>query len=183
MQVKNYPVSKLSNYEHNPRVIDTYKYQTLLKSIREFPQMLDIRPLIIDEDYKILCGNMRYRACVELGFTQVPAKMVNLSENKKMELVIKDNLLYGEWDEQLIDDSWDRGLFDKWLGYEHIDHNNINYDDLSSILGDMSSGVKKAIQIDFGMNCDEAKEVIKQAREQNIYIGGVFIDAFKNIKL
>jgi hypothetical protein len=183
MQVKNYPVSQLSNYALNPRIIDTYKYQTLITSLKEFPQMLQARPLIIDENHKILCGNMRYRACIELGYTEVPAKMVKLSDAQKQELIVKDNLLYGEWDDAVIDADWDRNLFDKWMGFEQVDYSNLNYEDLGSLLDDMSSGVKKAIQIDFGMNFEEAKELEKQCRAKHIYIGGVFIDAFKNIRL
>lgn len=183
MQVKNYLVSQLSNYELNPRIIDTYKYQTLITSLREFPEMLQARPLIIDEDFKILCGNMRYRACLELGYKEVPAKMVTLSEEKKQELIIKDNLLYGEWDDEIIDADWDRNLFDKWMGFEQVDYSNLNYEDLGSLLEDMSSGVKKAIQIDFGNNYEEAKELERQCRANHIYIGGVFIDTFKNLKL
>lgn len=183
MQVKLVPIGSLSNYEGNPRIIDTYKFQTLVKSIKDFPEMLHARPLLIDEDNKVLCGNMRLRACIELEYTEVPVKIVKLTEEQKKELVVKDNLLYGDWDDKMIDENWDKAKFDEWHGYERFNANELDYEDLSSVLDSFSSGVKKAIQVDFGMNCEEAKEIIKECRTQNIYIGGVFITTFENIIL
>lgn len=182
MQVKQYPTELIRVLDNNPRIIDTYKYQTLVDSLSDFPEMINIRPLIIDEDYYILCGNMRYRAMVDLQYKSIPAKMVTgLTEEQKKELIIKDNIAYGDWDEQQIEQNWDADLFNKWLGVEQFDYSTLDYADLTNDLDDKTAGVKRAIQIDFKNKYEEAKELEREARHNNIYIGGVFIQTFKYI--
>jgi hypothetical protein len=182
MRVKEYEISEFKLDVANPRIIDTYKYQTLLTSIRDFPEMMNVRPLVVDTEMNILCGNMRYRACRELGWEQVPAIMVDLPEDKRRELIIKDNISYGEWDDDAIEQDWDTDLFNKWIGKETFDYSALDYADLSGDMDAMSSGVKKAIQIEFGLRYIEAKELEKEARIRGIYIGGVFLEALKKIK-
>jgi len=71
METFKIKITELKNSEYNPRVIDTFKYESLKKSLTEMPDMLLVRPLIIDEDFNIIAGNMRYRACIDLGYTEV----------------------------------------------------------------------------------------------------------------
>ena len=181
--VNDYKIGELKVLPDNPRIIDTYKYQTLLTSLKEFPDMLRVRPLLIDEDNFILCGNMRYRAAIELGFKTIPARVVNLSEEQKKELVIKDNITYGEWDEEALDKHWDKELYNKWLGYENFDYSSLNYQDLTEAMDTMASGVKKALHIDFGDNFERAKELEKEARGKGLYLGGLFIEICKNAQI
>lgn len=164
----------------NPRVIDTFKFQSLVQSIRDFPEMMNVRPIVVDENNIILCGNMRYRACRSLGWPKVPVMVVTLPEEKRKELIIKDNISYGEWDDDVIEQSWDADLFNKWIGRETFDYSALDYADLTQDMEDMSNGVKKAIQIDFGARFIEAKELEKEARTRGLNIGNIFLQALKN---
>jgi hypothetical protein len=182
MQIKQVNLDELNPLAENPRIIDTYKYQTLLTSLREFPEMLNLRPLLVDLDNNILCGNMRFRAATELGMEQISVIYVDLPEEKKKELIIKDNISYGDWDEEALETSWDKELYNKWMGFETFDYATLNYDDLSGAMADMTAGVRKALHIDFGEFYDRAKELTKNAREEGVYIGGLFIKFFQNYR-
>ena len=90
----------------NPRVIKDDKFKKLVKSIKEFPQMMELRPIIVDEKNIIQGGNMRYKALVELGYKEIPDNWVKqgkeLTEEQWKEFVIKDNIGFGEWDYELL---------------------------------------------------------------------------------
>ena len=90
----------------NPRVIKDDKFKKLVKSIKEFPQMMELRPIIVDEKNIIQGGNMRYKALVELGYKEIPDNWVKqgkeLTEEQWKEFVIKDNVGFGEWDYELL---------------------------------------------------------------------------------
>lgn len=183
MQIKWYNIGDLTPHEDNPRMIDTYKFNTLVESIKEFPKMLEARPLIIDMDNNIICGNMRYLACREIGMEQVPAKQVDLPQDKLQELMVKDNLAYGDWDYTALEKDWNIGLFDKWLGNQQIDYSALDYEDLGDKVDSMHDGVKKAIQIKVSQDdFDTAKDLEHNCRSNNIYIGGLFLDLMKRVK-
>jgi len=96
---KRVPLNEVNLNPNNPRIIKDDKFKKLVNSIREFPEMLEIKPIIVDEDNVILGGNMRYIACKQLGLTHVPVvTALNLTESQKQEFLIKDNVSYGEWD-------------------------------------------------------------------------------------
>ena len=90
----------------NPRIIKDDKFRKLVKSIEEFPQMMELRPIIIDEKNIIQGGNMRYKALVELGYKEIPDNWVkkgsDLTPEQWREFVIKDNVGFGEWDYELL---------------------------------------------------------------------------------
>ena len=91
--VKKIKINKIKTNPKNPRVIRDYKFDKLVKSIKEFPQMLKIRPIIIDENDIILGGNMRYKACIDAGLKEVYVnKIENLTEKQKEEFIVKDNV-------------------------------------------------------------------------------------------
>lgn len=101
----------------NPRIIKGEQLTKLKKSIMEFPDMLSLRPLVIDEDNVVIGGNMRLKALTELNIKDVPyIKVFNLDEEKRKEFVIKDNASFGEWDwdvlvgEWVVDDLSDWGI-------------------------------------------------------------------------
>jgi len=184
METKLVNVSDLAPYEENPRTIDVFKFDALKESILEFEDMLRLRPIIIDKQNRVLCGNMRFKACAELGIKKIPAVVIgDLSEEQIKELVIKDNLSYGEWDWDMLDFSWDMDLVDKWLGRPDLDYSSLNYEELENEVANMQNGVKKAIQIKvLSEHYEEAKELEKQCREQNIYIGGLLLEEMLVIK-
>ncbi len=92
----------------NPRVIKDYKFKKLVRSIQSFPEMLDLRPIVVNEDKVVLGGNMRLRACQEAGLEEVPIIVAkDLNEAKQKEFVVKDNLNYGEWDWDMLAKEFD----------------------------------------------------------------------------
>jgi hypothetical protein len=100
---------------NNPRTIKDAKFKKLVKSIKEFPEMLEVRPIVVDDDMVVLGGNMRTKACISAGLTEVPIiKFSNLSEEKKKEFIVKDNVGYGEWDFDLLLEDWDKDVLLDW---------------------------------------------------------------------
>ena len=101
--------------QDNPRKIGKGQLDKLKKSIQQFPEMLELRPLVIDENNVVLGGNMRLKALQELGVTEVPIKRVeNFTEDQKKEFIIKDNIGYGEWDFDVLDINWNKELLLEW---------------------------------------------------------------------
>jgi hypothetical protein len=110
-----YKVSELVLNDSNPRFIRDDKFDKLVKSLREFPKMLEYKPIIINEDNVVLAGNMRLRAAKELKFDKVPVLMAdNLSEAEQKELIIKDNVGFGEWDWDMLANEWDMQDLADW---------------------------------------------------------------------
>lgn len=101
--------------DKNPRKISQVQLDKLKKSIQEFPEMLNLRPIVLNEDNVILGGNMRIRALKELGYTEVPYLSISdLPEDKQQEFVIKDNLNYGEWNWDVLQDNWQMDSVLSW---------------------------------------------------------------------
>ena len=108
-------INKLKINEKNPRIIKDRKFKKLVQSIKEFPEMLELRPIVVDENNIILGGNMRYRACIEAGLKDVPIKIAKgLTDLKKKEFIIKDNASYGEWDWDVLGNEWETYDLDDW---------------------------------------------------------------------
>jgi hypothetical protein len=100
---------------NNPRIIKDYKFKQLVKSIQDFPQMLELRPIVIDENNIVLGGNMRLKACQEAGLTEVPVVQAkDLTEEQKKEFIVKDNVGYGEWDWDDLANNWDVEQLTEW---------------------------------------------------------------------
>ena len=99
----------------NPRLIRDDKFKKLVKSIEEFPEMLKIRPIVVDENMTALGGNMRLKACLELGMKEVYVIKANdLTEDQKKEFIIKDNVGFGEWDWDVLGSDWNIETLDDW---------------------------------------------------------------------
>lgn len=111
MRVK---VSSLKENPNNPRFIRDSKFEKLVKSIREFPEMLSVRKLVVNKDYVVLGGNMRLKAIKEAGVKEVEVEVVEWSEEKEKEFIIKDNLGYGEWDFEMLANEWEVETLTEW---------------------------------------------------------------------
>ena len=108
-------ISRIKENKENPRQISPEMIQKLKASIQEFPEMLETRPLVIDENNVVLGGNMRLRVLKELGCTDVPVKQVtDWTEEQKKEFIIKDNLSYGVWDWEVLANEWDVEQLEDW---------------------------------------------------------------------
>jgi len=104
---------------NNPRVLRDDKFQKLKKSIQEFPKMLSLRPIVIDENNVVLGGNMRLRALQDLGFTDLDDSCVkyanDLTEEEKQRFIIADNVAFGEWDWDTLANDWDVVDLEAWV--------------------------------------------------------------------
>lgn len=115
MKIEKIAISKIKLNPNNPRLIKDDKFTKLVQSIKDFPEMLDIRPIVVNDDMIILGGNMRFKACKEAGLKEVPIiKASGLSEEKQREFLIKDNVSGGEWDWDMLANEWDDIELDKW---------------------------------------------------------------------
>jgi ParB-like chromosome segregation protein Spo0J len=103
---------------NNPRVLRDDKFQKLKQSITEFPKMLSLRPMVIDENNVVLGGNMRLRALQELGFTDIDEAWVkrssDLTEEEKKRFIIADNVAFGEWDWDTLANDWEVVDLEAW---------------------------------------------------------------------
>lgn len=106
--------SKLKTNPNNPRSIRKDQLQKLVKSLREFPEMLEARPIVVDPDFVVLGGNMRLKAAQEAGLKEVPVYIASWEEAKHKEFIIKDNLAFGEWDWDILANEWDAEELGDW---------------------------------------------------------------------
>jgi len=107
-------ISEVKLNQNNPRIIKDDKFKKLVQSIKDFPEMLNIRPIVVNQDMIILGGNMRYKACKEAGLKEVPVIITDLSEERQREFLIKDNTSGGEWDWEVLANEWDSEQLESW---------------------------------------------------------------------
>ena len=107
-------ISDVKLNPNNPRLIKDDKFKKLVQSIKDFPEMLNIRPIVVNKDMIILGGNMRFRACKEAGIKEIPVIITDLSEDKQREFLIKDNTSGGEWDWDMLANEWDVEELQEW---------------------------------------------------------------------
>ena len=111
-QVKLY---KIKGNPNNPRIIKNDKFKKLVKSIQEFPQMLEKRPIIVDEDMMVLGGNMRLKASKDAGLKEVWIDIAEgWTKEQKDEFVVKDNVNFGEWEWDMLANEWDSNKLTEW---------------------------------------------------------------------
>jgi len=148
--VKIVDIKEIKENENNPRYIRDTKFKKLVKSIKDFPEMLEFRPIIVDEDMVILGGNMRLKACKSAGLNKVWVDIVKgWSEKQKQEFIIKDNSSFGEWDWDLLANEWDVYELNEWgLSLPEFKPNNIE--------------VNEAIEVtNQGDKCSECGKLLK----------------------
>ena len=111
-QVKLY---KIKGNPRNPRIIKDDKFKKLVKSIKDFPEMLEKRPIIVDEELMVLGGNMRLKASAEAGLKEVWIDVAEgWTQEQKDEFVVKDNVNFGEWDWAMLGNEWKTNELDNW---------------------------------------------------------------------
>lgn len=114
MKTQSVSISKIKPNPNNPRLIKDDKFAKLVTSIQEFPEMLSIRPIVVNKDMVILGGNMRFKACKEAGLKEIPIIIADLTEEQEREFIIKDNVSGGEWDWNLLANEWDADQLTGW---------------------------------------------------------------------
>ena len=137
-------LSAIKRNPNNPRILKDDKFAKLTQSIKDFPQMLDIRPIVVNDDMIVLGGNMRLKACKEAGLKEVPViKVDDLTEEQQREFIIKDNVGFGEWDWDLLANDWDVDLLDAWgLDIDFSDDDNkglTDEDDVPEVTEEVTS--------------------------------------------
>jgi DNA modification methylase len=148
MQLVN--IQEIRNNENNPRIIKDYKFKQLVKSIKEFPEMLKLRPIVVNSEMIVLGGNMRLKACKEAGLKEVwILKADELTEQQQREFIVKDNVGFGEWDWDVLANEWNNQQLEDWgldlLPFEEEDVLEAEEDDFDTtppeiaetVLGDL----------------------------------------------
>ena len=111
-------LSDIKANPNNPRVIKDDAFEKLCNSIKEFPKMMALRPMVVDQDNVVLGGNMRLKALQHLGFKEIPDEWVRkaneLTDEEKRRFIIADNVSGGEWDWGILQADWDLGELEEW---------------------------------------------------------------------
>ena len=131
MKTQTVPINEIKSNPNNPRIIKDDKFKKLVASIKELPQMLELRPIVVNEDMIVLGGNMRLKACKEAGLKEIPIiKASELNEEQQRAFIIKDNVGFGEWDWDALANEWDAEQLEEWgLDIPNLDAGEL--DDLS----------------------------------------------------
>ena len=115
MKIETVKISAVKSNPNNPRIIKDDKFKKLVTSIKEFPQMLNIRPIVVNDEMIVLGGNMRLKACIEAGLKEVAIiKASDLTPEQQNEFIIKDNVGFGEWDWNELANTWDAEQLVEW---------------------------------------------------------------------
>jgi hypothetical protein len=148
----------------NPRVIKDDKFDKLVNSIKEFPKMLELRPMVVNEDNVLLGGNMRLKALQHLKYEEIPDTWVKqaseLTEEEQRQFIIKDNVGFGEWDWEMLANEWNSEELTEW-GLD-----GIGFDVDAKDMGDdftLPDGDKAPFQQMTFTLADEQAEVIQNA--------------------
>jgi hypothetical protein len=160
--IKKVKITEVIANPNNPRLIKDDKFKKLVKSIQEFPDMLNVRPIVVNTDMVVLGGNMRLKAIKEAGIKEINIEIVDWSEDKQKEFIIKDNASFGEWDWSDLANNWDSEELTDW-GVDIIGFSNVQDlgEDFSLPNGDKSPFQQMTFTL-----ADEQAEQIKNAIEE-----------------
>ena len=160
--IKKVKITEVISNPNNPRLIKDDKFKKLVKSIQDFPDMLNVRPIVVNKDMVVLGGNMRLKAIKEAGIKEINIEIVDWSEDKQKEFIIKDNASFGEWDWSDLANNWDSEELTDW-GVDIIGFSNVQDlgEDFSLPNGDKSPFQQMTFTL-----ADEQAEQIKNAIEE-----------------
>ena len=159
--MKNNTLMKLKDIKpnpNNPRLIKDDKFKKLCQSIKDFPEMLELRPIVVNKDMIILGGNMRYKAAKEIGLKEIPVIVAdNLTEDQQREFLIKDNTSGGEWDWELLANEWDSEQLEVW----GLDIPSFEVDEvLETEQKDLSGDLKETFEVIISCNDETHQEQV-----------------------
>jgi hypothetical protein len=152
-------ISDLKKNPNNPRLIKDDKFQKLVKSIENFPKMMELRPIIINDQNIVLGGNMRLAALKELGYKEIPNEWVkqakDLTQEQQNEFIVKDNVSFGAWDWEMIANEWDAKKLEEW----GLDLPDFSTDEiLEDEQKDLSSNIENLYRIEVICKDEEHQE-------------------------
>jgi hypothetical protein len=113
-EIKIVKINDIKSNPNNPRIIKDDKFKKLVESIKSFPEMANVRPIVVNTDMIVLGGNMRLKAMKEAGWKEAPIQIVDWDEQKQKEFIVKDNVGFGEWDWDNLANSWDEQELNDW---------------------------------------------------------------------
>ena len=161
MNIQVVKIKDIKSNPNNPRVIKDDKFHKLCESIKAFPKMLELRPIVVNDDMVVLGGNMRLKALKHLGLTEAPViKASELTEEQQRQFIIKDNAGFGEWDWNILANEWDVQELEQW-GID-IPGFDINSDELGEEFS-LADGDKAPFQQMTFTLADEQAEQIQNA--------------------
>jgi len=151
--MKKVAIGDLKPNPNNPRIIKDDKFKKLVQSIKDLPEMADVRPVVVNTDMVVLGGNMRLKAMREAGWKEVPIEVVDWDEDKQRQFIIKDNVSGGEWDWEMLANQWDADELNEWGLDLPIFAQEKGIDDLSEKL-------EPTFRIEISCNDEEHQEKI-----------------------
>ena len=169
-------IGKVKGNESNPRFIKEDKFEKLVKSIKDFPEMLKLRPIVVNKDMTVLGGNMRLKACIEAGLKEVYIlKAEGLTKEQEDEFIVKDNLGFGEWDWDVLANEWDSVQLEEW-GLDGFPFEEVELDSEELVIDE----THKTIPISFKIkDYEEANELVQLCKEKAFCVGSIVIEALK----
>ncbi len=187
-KIEKVSISSINENENNPRSINKYKFEKLVKSVKDFPEMLKLRPIVVDKDNIILGGNMRYKACKEIGLKEVYIiQAEDLTDKQAQEFIIKDNVGFGEWDWDILANTFDNvelkdwGL-DVWQPEEEIDYSVLDEIDLEEKIDNLYDQTKKSVILEYPTEQYEkdVRPYIDKLKTIGVDMSELFLNALKN---
>lgn len=150
-------LSEIKPNPNNPRLIKDDKFKKLCQSIKDFPEMLELRPIVVNKDHIILGGNMRYKAAKEIGLKEIPVTIADLTPEQEREFLIKDNVSGGEWDWELLANEWDSEELEAW----GLDIPSFEVDEvLETEQKDLSGDLKETFEVIISCNDETHQEQV-----------------------
>ena len=189
-------INAIKTNPKNPRLIKDDKFKKLVKSIQEFPQMLELRPIVVDENNIILGGNMRYKACIEAGLKEIfILKAEDLTEQQKDEFIVKDNVGFGEWDWDILANEWDTDKLTDWgldlpldvsvqeLEAEEDDYEIPNEINTDIVLGDLFEIGEHRLLCGDSTDSDQVAKLMNGQKADMVFTDPPYRVAFKGQRL
>jgi ParB-like chromosome segregation protein Spo0J len=160
-RVMVWPIYRVKPNPENPRVIRDEQFDKLVKSLKDFPDMASVRPIVINQDNIILGGNMRLRAMKDAGWSECPVIQVHWDDARQREFIIKDNVGFGEWDWEALANDWDAAELNDWgLNVPEYDEASVEEEKPDV---DANSGTSLIIQFNSEEEAQRSHSLIAQA--------------------
>jgi hypothetical protein len=152
-------ISQVKSNPNNPRLIKDAKFKKLVKSVQDFPEMLELRPIVVDENMIVLGGNMRLKACIEAELKEVWIEVAEgLTEEQKKEFIVKDNVGFGEWEWDMLANEWDSVQLAEW-GLD-VWQNEDDIEDIEEVIDFNES-------VNFIIKCNDLKQLEEMQTKLN----------------
>ena len=164
---KQVKISTVKGNPSNPRIIKNDKFKKLVTSIKEFPEMLKLRPIVVDEDMIVLGGNMRLKASKDAGLKEVWIEVAEgLTEEQKKEFIVKDNVGFGEWEWDMLANEWDSVQLAEW-GLDVWENED---DEQKNEPQDMSDNISAEYRIEIELKSEKEQEKIFEELTNKGYV-------------